>query len=59
MRAALAAALWADGKEAGAESAWERVEDSRYKDRRWLRSERRWPPKMVVALEAFLDLKSI
>ncbi len=59
MRAALAAALWADGREADAESAWERVEDSRYKDRRWLRSERRWPPKMVAALEAFLDLRSV
>ncbi len=59
MRAALAASMWAAGKEADAESNWERVDDARYKDRVWLRSERRWPPKMVEALENFLDLKSV
>ncbi|GAX80916.1 hypothetical protein CEUSTIGMA_g8351.t1 [Chlamydomonas eustigma] len=59
VRAALAAALWADGLEDQAENAWSRVEDIRYKDRKWLRTNRRWPPKLADALEAFLDVKSV
>jgi hypothetical protein len=59
MRAALCAACWAEGLEGQAETAWSRVDDPRYKDRKWLRKNRRWPPSLVAALEAFLDVKSI
>ncbi|KAJ9529249.1 hypothetical protein QJQ45_007942 [Haematococcus lacustris] len=59
MRAALAAALWGAGLEGQAEIQWERVDDARYRDRDWLKSERRWPPSLVANLEAFLDLKSV
>lgn len=59
MRAALAAALWASGKEAEAEGQWSRVEDGRYKDVTWLKQNRRWPPALVGALQAFLQLKSV
>lgn len=59
MRAALAAALWAQGLEGEAESSWERVDDPRYRDRQWLRGSRRWPPSLVAALEAFLDIRSV
>lgn len=59
MRAALAAALWGSGREADAENNWQRVDDPRYKDRQWLRQERRWPPRLIESLEAFLDLKSV
>ena len=59
VRAAFAAALWADGKEEEAEDNWTRVEDPRYTDRIWLRKTRRWPPALVDALEALQDVKSI
>eukprot|EP00798_Chlamydomonas_sp_ICE-L_P020732 gene20732-27547_t len=59
MRAGLAAALWGQGLEGQAESTWERVDDIRYKDRNWIRKERRWPPKLANSLEALLDLKSL
>jgi hypothetical protein len=36
-RAALVAALWADGLEVQAETEWQRVNDPRYADKRWLR----------------------
>jgi hypothetical protein len=58
MRAGLAAALWGAGLEGQAEAQWERVDDARYKDRAWVREQRRWPPKLAKALEALLDLKS-
>ena len=35
------------------------VNDARYNDRQWLRSTRRWPPKLVEALEALLDVRSM
>lgn len=35
-----------------------RVDDSRYKDRQWLKESRRWPPRLVADAEALLDLKS-
>lgn len=59
MRAALAAALWAQGLAGEAETAWLRVEDPRYKDRAWLRRDRRWPPRLADALEALLDLRAV
>jgi hypothetical protein len=59
MRAALAAALWEAGLEAEAESEWQRVNDPRYRDRAWLSNERRWPPRLVTALEALLDIRGV
>ena len=58
MRAALAAALWVDGKQGEAESNWVAAVglDNRYQDLDWLTNVRRWPPKMVEALERFLSL---
>jgi predicted Zn-dependent protease len=60
VRAALTAALWAEGKLGEAESNWAAVVglDRRYKDINWVKSVRRWPPVMVGALEKFLTLKS-
>lgn len=59
VRAALAAALWADGLEDQAENAWLRVDDPRYRNREWLRSQRRWPPALADALDALLSIRSI
>ena len=58
MRAALTAALWEQGQRGEAESNWVAVVglDRRYKDINWVRNVRRWPPKMVGALEQFLTL---
>lgn len=58
MRAALAVSLYAEGLTAEAESNWVRLEDGRYKDRSWVRNTRRWPPRLVNDLEAFLDVRS-
>jgi hypothetical protein len=59
VRAGLTAALWGSGLEGQAESQWERVDDSRYRDPRWLKQDRRWPPALIDSLEAFLQLKSV
>lgn len=58
MRAALAATLWAEGKQGEAESNWVAAVglDNRYQDINWIKNIRRWPPKMIVALEKFLNL---
>jgi tetratricopeptide (TPR) repeat protein len=58
MRAALTAALWEQGQQGEAESNWVAVVglDGRYKDLNWVEKVRRWPPKMVKALESFLTL---
>ncbi|MEL6159201.1 MAG: tetratricopeptide repeat protein [Cyanobacteria bacterium J06623_5] len=58
MRAALTAALWEAGKGGEAESNWVAVVglDTRYKDLNWVENVRRWPPKMVTALNHFLNL---
>lgn len=58
VRAALAAALWAEGSRAQAETEWLRVDDARYKDRAWLRADRRWPQPLADALEALLDIRA-
>uniref|UniRef100_A0A7R9XMX9 Tetratricopeptide repeat protein n=1 Tax=Polyblepharides amylifera TaxID=1486889 RepID=A0A7R9XMX9_9CHLO len=58
-RAALVAALWSDGLEVQAETEWQRVEDPRYSNKSWIRTERRWPPKIRTSLEAFLEFRSI
>jgi hypothetical protein len=59
VRAALAVSLYAQGLTAEAETNWLRMEDGRYRDRNWVRQTRRWPPRLVSELEAFLDLKSV
>ena len=59
MRAALAAADWSIGKLGDAESNYQRLDDPRYKDREWLKVNRRWPPKLRSAWEAFLDIKQV
>ena len=58
-RAALTAALWADQRRGDAESQWVVVFglDQRYKDLDWVRTIRRWPPKVADALEQFLTLE--
>lgn len=58
MRAALTAALWDIGKGGDAETNYQRLNDPRYRDREWLRTNRRWPPKLRAAWEAFLDIKA-
>ncbi|CAL5223473.1 g5995 [Coccomyxa viridis] len=64
LRAALAALYWSQGKEAAAESEWNFACDrisvgcSRYTDPDWLSRIRRWPPRMVERMEAFLALAS-
>ncbi|GJP30577.1 hypothetical protein CLOM_g4104 [Closterium sp. NIES-68] len=59
MRAALAVALYAAGLRAESENAWSRVDDGRYRDREWVSEYRRWPPRLVAELAAFLDLKPV
>lgn len=58
-RAALAAALWDAGLQAQAEEEWGRVNDPRYRDLSWLQANRRWPPRLVRGLTAFLEIKDI
>lgn len=59
MRAALTACLWDMGKPGEAESNWVAVVglDPRYKNIDWVKTVRRWPPKVVLALNHFLNLK--
>ncbi|CAD5961980.1 tetratricopeptide repeat protein [Planktothrix agardhii 1806] len=59
MRAALTACLWDIGKLGEAESNWVAVVglDARYKNINWVKTVRRWPPKVVTALNNFLTLK--
>ena len=61
-RAALAALRWAAGRRAKAEEAWNsacgRAEGcSKYKDIDYVQRIRRWPPRMVKHLQAFLQLR--
>ncbi|RMF28154.1 MAG: tetratricopeptide repeat protein [Cyanobacteria bacterium J083] len=58
VRAALTAVLWEQGKQGEAESNWVAAigMDSRYQDLDWIEHQRRWPPRMVDALEKFLKL---
>ncbi|MEB3213793.1 MAG: tetratricopeptide repeat protein [Leptolyngbyaceae bacterium] len=59
-RAALTAVLWDQGKQGEAESNWvgARGLDRRYRDIEWVAHVRRWPPKVVDALDRFLHLQS-
>lgn len=58
VRAALTAVLWAEGQFGEAESHWVAAVglDGRYRDLAWVAEVRRWPPRMVKALEQFLQL---
>ena len=58
VRAALAAALWASGDTAAAESEWLRVDDPRYRDAGWVRTNRRWPPVLAEALDALVNIRA-
>lgn len=60
VRAALTAALWSQGKQGEAESHWVSAVglDARYRDLDWVANVRRWPPKMVSALERFINIQS-
>ena len=58
-RAALTALLWQRGLVGEAESNWAAALglDNRYSQTDWLLNIRRWPPKPIKDLKAFLDLK--
>lgn len=58
-RAALTAGLWVAGQRGEAESQWVAVTglDTRYKDMDWVRTIRRWPPRVADALEQFLKVE--
>lgn len=58
MRAALALALWDIGSLGDAETNWDRVDDIRYKDPRWLKAQRHWPPRLLNDLEAFRGIRA-
>jgi len=59
MRAALAVIYWKEGDFSKAETAWYNAinEDPRYRRIEWVRTVRRWPPRMIEELDAFLNLK--
>ena len=61
VHAALASVLYAERPEriALAEQQWDIATefDTRYQDIDWVKQERKWPPKMLQALEAFLHLR--
>ncbi|WP_044291766.1 tetratricopeptide repeat protein [Rivularia sp. PCC 7116] len=59
VRASLTAALWAKGEKGEAESNWVAAYglDRRYKDIDWVKNVRRWPDRMVAALDKFLKLQ--
>lgn len=58
-RAAAAGILWSSGERAEAEGEWVRVDDPRYKDVKWLRDERHWPPRLVEAAAALLEVRAV
>ena len=57
-RAALTAVLWQKGLQGEAESNWVAAVgmDQRYQDIGWVVNVRHWPPKMVAALDRFINL---
>mgnify|MGYP002631242971 CR=1 FL=1 len=58
-RAAAAGILWSSGERAEAEGEWSRVDDPRYKDTKWLKDERHWPPRLVEAATALLEVRAV
>lgn len=55
MHAAIAMALWDEGKRPAAEDSWYKAVscDNRYEDVSWVRDIRRWPPRLLRILESF------
>lgn len=35
------------------------LQDGRYRDRNWVQYTRKWPPRLVQALEGILDVKAV
>lgn len=58
-RAAAAGVLWSRGERAAAEGEWSRVDDPRYRDVDWLVNERHWPPRLVEAASALLEVRAV
>jgi len=58
VHAALAVIFYDLGKPVQAENQWNVASefDSRYSDVYWVQKERHWPPKLITALENFLNL---
>lgn len=58
VHAALAVIFYDLGKPVQAENQWNVASefDSRYSDVYWVQKERHWPPKLIIALENFLNL---
>ncbi len=56
-RAALTALLWYSGYQGEAESNWVSAVglDKRYGDRDWIANTKNWPPKIVAALDQFIN----
>lgn len=59
MHAAIAMALWDVGKRSEAEDEWFKAvsSDKRYEDTSWVRSIRRWPPRLIRILENFRAIR--
>ena len=51
-------AMRASGDTAAAESEWLRVDDPRYRDAGWVRTNRRWPPVLAEALDALVNIRA-
>jgi tetratricopeptide (TPR) repeat protein len=58
VHAAVAVICYDLGKTSQAEQQWNVATefDSRYSDVYWVQKEKKWPPKMILALEKFLNL---
>lgn len=61
VHAALAAMTYDAGRVSQAEQQWDIATefDTRYKDPEWVSTEKKWPPKMILALKKFLSLSII
>ncbi|CAG9460624.1 unnamed protein product [Pedinophyceae sp. YPF-701] len=63
MKIALSALYWSQGREQEAEDLWRFaceeivVGCEQYRDKRWLREVRRWPPRMVERMSDFLSIR--
>ncbi len=58
-RAALAVALWMAGNRSDAETAWFRVDDSRYSSLEWLAESRHWPPRLIKGMAEFRAIDNV
>eukprot|EP00897_Mesotaenium_endlicherianum_P001483 jgi/Mesen1/1362/ME000013S00852 len=57
--ASLAAVFWREGKRGNAEEEFTAatLQESKYKDIRWVKANLQWPPQLVEALDNFLGIK--